>query len=91
MIASDHSRRILRASIASLAAVALTLLGACGNRGDTVMAIGDQQLYEEGAEHLRNGNFAGAIAVFQTLTVQYQFSPWARQAQLDCGNSSITR
>ena len=83
MIASDRPRRILRASTASLAAVALTLLSACGNRDDNVMAIGDQQLYEEGAEHVRNGNFAGAILVFQTLTVQYQFSPWARQAQLD--------
>jgi outer membrane protein assembly factor BamD len=73
---------MLRASAASFAAVALTLLAGCGNRA-TVLAIGDQQLYEEGAEHMRNGNMAGAILSFQNLTVQYQFSPWARQAQLD--------
>jgi outer membrane protein assembly factor BamD len=82
MIAPDRKRRTFRAATASLAVVALALLSACGNRA-TVLAIGDQQLYEEGAEHLRNGNFAGAILAFQNLTVQYQFSPWARQAQLD--------
>ena len=83
MIARDHQSRILRASAASVAAIALALSAACGNRDATVLAIGDQQLYEEGAEHLRNGNYAGALLSFQNLSVQYQFSPWARQAQLD--------
>jgi outer membrane protein assembly factor BamD len=83
MIAGLPERRILRASAAGLAAIALTLSAACGNRDATVLAIGDRQLYEEGAEHLRNGNFAGALLSFQNLTVQHQFSPWSRQAQLD--------
>jgi outer membrane protein assembly factor BamD len=83
MIASEHQRRILRVSTSTLVVVAATLLGACANRGATVLAIGDQQLYEDGAEHLRNGNYAGAILALQNLTVQYQFSPWTRQAQLD--------
>lgn len=76
-------RRTFRVSTASIAAVSLALLGGCAGRDAEVLAIGDQQLYEEGAEHLRNGNYAGSILSFQTLTVQYQFSPWARQAQLD--------
>ena len=83
MIASDFQRRILRASAASLAAVVLALAAGCGNRDANVLAIGDRQLYEEGAEHLRNGNYAGALLSFQNLTVQHQFSPWTRQAQLD--------
>ena len=83
MIAGEKQRRILRASAAGLAAIALALLAACGNRDATVLAIGDRQLYEDGAEHLRNGNYAGALLSFQNLSVQYQFSPWARQAQLD--------
>lgn len=83
MNASDPERRIFRLSSACLAACALGLLGACGNRDATVLAIGDQQLYEDGAEHMRNGNYAGALVAFQNLTVQYQFSPWTRQAQLD--------
>jgi len=82
MIASAQ-QRILRASAAGLAAIALALSAGCGNRDATVLAIGDRQLYEEGADHLRNGNYAGALLAFQNLTVQYQFSPWARQAQLD--------
>jgi outer membrane protein assembly factor BamD len=83
MITPKQQRRTLGIRASSLAAVAATLLGACANRDAAVLAIGDQQLYEEGAEHLRNGNFAGAILSFQNLTVQYQFSPWTRQAQLD--------
>jgi outer membrane protein assembly factor BamD len=74
---------MLRASAATLAAVVLALSAACGNRDANVLALGDRQLYEEGAEHLRNGNFAGALLSFQNLTVQHQFSPWTRQAQLD--------
>lgn len=83
MIARDLQRRIIRVLAGSTAAAALALLGACAGRDAEVLAIGDQQLYEEGAEHLRNGNYAGALLSFQNLTVQYQFSPWARQAQLD--------
>jgi outer membrane protein assembly factor BamD len=83
MIAADPKHRILRAPAAGLAAIALALISACGNRDATVLAIGDRQLYEEGAEHLRNGNYAGALLSFQNLTVQHQFSPWTRQAQLD--------
>jgi len=83
MIAADPKRRIFRASAASLAAIALALSAACGNRDATVIALGDRALYEEGAEHLRNGNYAGALLSFQNLTVQHQFSPWTRQAQLD--------
>jgi outer membrane protein assembly factor BamD len=83
MIAFRRQRRIKRISTASLAGLTLILLNACGNRDDAVQEIGDQQLYEDGAEHVRNGNYAGAIQSFQNLTLRYQFSPWARQAQLD--------
>lgn len=76
-------QRICRLSTACLASVALILLGGCGNRGAVVTEIGEQELYEEGARHLRNGNFAGAILSFQNLIVRYQFGPWSQQAQLD--------
>lgn len=83
MPASLTQRRASPIALTGLIAVVLFVLAGCGNRDDAIQEIGASQLYEEGAEHLRNGNYAGAILAFQNLTIRYQFSAEARQAQLD--------
>ena len=83
MRASSSQRRILATASNGFIALAFVLLAACGNRDDAIQEIGAAQLYEEGAEHLRNGNYAGAIIAFQNLTIRHQFSAEATQAQLD--------
>jgi len=69
--------------IALLAMGALGLLSACGNRNDTTLEVGAQQLYDDGSEALRKENLAGAINNFRNLIVRYPFAPVSRQAQLD--------
>lgn len=82
MLPSDRKR--IRLSwlplIAALAALALS--AACG-RDDTIIDIGAQELYDQGARQLRANNFAGAVVSFQNLTLRYPFAPVTRQAQLD--------
>jgi outer membrane protein assembly factor BamD len=63
--------------------LALPLLSACANRRDEAQEIGADELYQQGAERVRSGNYVGAILALQSLTIRYPFSPLARQAQLD--------
>jgi outer membrane protein assembly factor BamD len=72
-----------RFSILAAAALCLALSSACGNRDDAVIDIGAEQLYQEGREHMLNGNYAGAELSLRNLSIRYPFSPQARQAQLD--------
>jgi outer membrane protein assembly factor BamD len=74
-------KRLAR-TVASLA-LAAVVLGGCGNRDDAIQQIGAEQLYRDGAEQLRSGNYVGAISTFRNLTIRFPFSPAARQAQLD--------
>ena len=63
--------------------LAVTLLGGCANRRNSEPELGADEYYEQGAEQLRSGNYAGAIISFQNLSIRYPFSPVTRQAQLD--------
>ncbi|MGD8341445.1 MAG: outer membrane protein assembly factor BamD [Gammaproteobacteria bacterium] len=73
-------------TLSRLAIIGIALLGllsACGNRNDAIQEVGAQQLYDEGAEHLRKNNTNAAIISFRNLIVRYPFAPVAKQAQLD--------
>jgi outer membrane protein assembly factor BamD len=70
-----------RTIVLTLAALA-TLCG-CANRGDRALVVGAQQLYDDGAEYLRSGNYIGAISNFENLRIRYPFAPVTRQANLD--------
>jgi len=73
----------LRAPTSLIAVVCLALvLSACG-RDDAVQEPGADLLYEQGQEHLLNGNYAGAIISFQNLSIRYPLNAVTRQAQLD--------
>lgn len=74
---SQHFKR----SFVCLTLAAVALAGCAGN--DAIEQIGAEQLYAEGADNLRAGNYVGAIASFRNLTIRFPFSPAARQAQLD--------
>jgi outer membrane protein assembly factor BamD len=78
-----HRRFSARLACGAAALLALALLSACGNRDDAILEIGASQLYEQGAEALLAGNYAGAVNNFQNLAIRYPFSPEMRQAQLD--------
>lgn len=58
-------------------------LSGCGNRNDAVQDVGADQLYEDGADMMRNNNYLGAVNSLQNLIIRYPFSQVARQAQLD--------
>jgi len=75
--------RLAPARTAALLALIAALLIGCGNRDDAVQEIGAEQLYEEGREHLINGNYGGAITTLEGLRLRYPFSPNTRQARLD--------
>jgi outer membrane protein assembly factor BamD len=84
MIISAHKRNgfaPLSRAIA-IAVLMLGLLAGCGNR-DAITEVGAQQLYDDGADALRKGNYALAIASFRNLGLRYPFAPVTRQAQLD--------
>jgi outer membrane protein assembly factor BamD len=81
--AINRERLAPRLGIAAIVSLAVFALSGCGNRNDAIQEVGADQLYEQGAEHLRKGNYAGAIATFQNLELRYPFSPRTRQAQLD--------
>ena len=66
-----------------LGIAALGLLSACGNRNNAIQEVGAQQLYDEGAEHLRKNNTTAAMMSFRNLLIRYPFAPVAKQAQLD--------
>jgi len=83
IFAHKRSRFARLSRLFALVLPMLALLSACGNRNDSILQIGAQQLYEEGAERLRKSNFVGAIGSFQNLNVRYPFAPVTRQAQLD--------
>lgn len=68
---------------AAIVSLAVFALSGCGNRNDAVQEVGADQLYEEGADHMRAGNYAGAIVTFQNLELRYPLNPVTRQAQLD--------
>jgi outer membrane protein assembly factor BamD len=65
-----------------VALAASLVLSGCGRR-DRALEVGAQQLYDEGAEFLRQDNYVGAINNFENLRIRYPFAPVTRQANLD--------
>lgn len=68
--------------LVAVCSLTLALVAGCG-RDDRVLEIGAEALYEQGAEQLRAGNFAGAIISFENLRIRYPLTPITRQSQLD--------
>lgn len=66
-----------------LAFAAVLVLSGCGNRRDNALEVGAQQLYNDGAQFLRQNNYIGAIRNFENLRIRYPFAPVTRQANLD--------
>jgi outer membrane protein assembly factor BamD len=74
-------------SIRRLAAIVVTVLGlqACSmfDTKDKTEGWSANQLYVEGKESLREGNYEDAIQYFETLQARYPFGRYAQQAALD--------
>jgi outer membrane protein assembly factor BamD len=80
---NQAGRIALQLRIVCVALAACLVLSGCGNRRDRALEVGAQQLYDDGAEMLRNDNYIGAITNFENLRIRYPFAQVTRQANLD--------
>jgi outer membrane protein assembly factor BamD len=50
---------------------------------DVTADTGEQQMYEQAARYLKNGNFSDAVRALELLESRYPFGKYAEQAQLE--------
>jgi len=70
----------------TVAAFALSMLGACGMFGDKLNERKNwtvEDYYQNAKSDLDSGNYAGAIKLYEGLEARYPFGRYAQQAQLD--------
>lgn len=80
---SSRGARGAGLALALLAVATLPGCGLFGGKKDDPVLSNPDQLYQQGYESIRNGNYQGAVRAYEALEASFPFTDAARQARLD--------